>query len=151
MRWCLALSVLVVCGCSNGDELIPTGEHESPCGAGVGECSIGFVCLQIDDFGTCTARCSTGSDRCHANYVCDASLGACVPSGAGTCRQLHGRCGPSFPRCCSGMACVDFGEWGSRCAEVGCARDRDCDSYTGFCCVSVGADTVCAPPTHCPD
>ncbi|HJL14836.1 MAG TPA: hypothetical protein RMH99_04220 [Sandaracinaceae bacterium LLY-WYZ-13_1] len=84
-------------------------------------------------------------------YVCDLSVEACVPTGAEQCIGTYARCGPSFAPCCEGTACADFEGWGPRCTPTGCDR-RDFDYYScgdGFCCVTVGDGSVCAPPTYC--
>ncbi len=134
-------------GCSNAPETISIGEFESPC-TSTDDCNSG-PCLVIDGFGTCTQSCSSGS-HCPAGYVCDQTQRACVPSISGQCRELYDRCGPHYPRCCDGLGCVEFEDWGPRCVTVGCAYGGSHRCEPGFCCLEVGSDTVCAPPTYCP-
>jgi hypothetical protein len=144
--WSLAL-MLLAAGCSNAPETIWLGEFESPCRTSA-DCDDG-PCLVIDGVGTCTERCRA-SGECPDNYVCRADQGACVPSGGGSCRQSGDRCGPQYPACCDGYGCVEFDDWGPRCVRVGCDPHDDYECG-GFCCVAADTNTVCAPPSYCPD
>jgi hypothetical protein len=150
MRALLVLAIPMLAACSSSPDLIPLGQFESPCES-ESDCQDG-PCLVIDGFGSCSTRCYGSDAYCGDGYRCDARIDACVPITDGECRDRNSRCGPSFSPCCSGSACVDFGEWGPRCARVGCRADTGCDTgygFTGFCCIEAGDDTVCAPPTYC--
>lgn len=144
MRSLVLVAAVLATACSNAPDVIWLGQFESPCETSA-DCH-GDPCLQIDGTGSCTIPCGT---YCPDNYECDAELDVCRPVRAGACRRLHERCGPSYPACCNGTACVDFEGWGPRCATVDCRREGfGCDS--GFCCIDVGTtESVCAPPTYC--
>lgn len=142
--WPLAMALLL--GCSNAPEVVSLGEFESPCTSS-DDC-FGEPCLILDGFGTCTESCAE-SRTCRSGYTCDTTQGACVPSPAGMCRDDGQRCGPHFARCCEGYGCVEFDDWGPRCAPVGCNLNDPLGCGNGFCCVAAGPDTVCAPPTYC--
>jgi hypothetical protein len=150
MRALLVLAISMLAACSSSPELIWLGELESPCES-ESDCQDG-PCLIVDGFAACSTFCYGSAAYCGRGYRCDARIDACVPIADGECRDRHSRCGPSFSPCCPGTACVDFGEWGARCARVGCAAGTICDDYSssnGFCCIEAGDDTVCAPPTYC--
>jgi hypothetical protein len=154
-RYALGL-MIVLGGCSNDPEVVWLGEHESPCETGA-DCMVEGgntggpprVCLRIDGHGSCTETC-TDSSTCPVNYACVLPEGVCAPSGDGVCRDVHARCGPSFPPCCYPLGCVDFEGWGPRCVRVGCGPGGITSCPSDFCCVQAGSDTVCSPPTHCP-
>ncbi len=145
MRRALLFAVPLLAACSNAPDVIWLGQFESPC-ISASDCN-GQPCLMVDGFSACTSTCYARSQECGQGYACDVELMACAPRPGGECRDGYVRCGPSFPPCCSGSACVDFGEWGARCAPVRCRHDDDC--RPGFCCIDAGSENVCAPPTYC--